>query len=895
MTKPHSMTESSTLPAPPETTFRRDYQPSPFLITDLDLIFDLHEDQAHVTARLSLERNPAAPDQALVLDGEQLELLAIRLDGVELNTDRYRLEDDQLIVEGLPQSCVLETEVRNKPQENTALSGLYRDGSMFLTQCEAEGFRRITYYLDRPDVMARFSVRLEADRSTCPILLSNGNLVDSGEAGEGRHWARWEDPFPKPSYLFALVAGDLACHEDTFTTASGREVILRVYVERENIDRTDHAMSALKKSMTWDEQVFGLEYDLDIYMIVATGRFNMGAMENKGLNVFNSIYVLARPDTATDGNYEGIEGVIAHEYFHNWTGNRVTCRDWFQLSLKEGLTVFRDQEFSADMTSAAAQRIADVQSLRARQFPEDAGPMAHAVRPESYIEMDNFYTATVYSKGAEVVRMYQTLLGRDGFRRGMDLYFERHDGHAVTCDDFRMAMADANDTNLDQLESWYLQAGTPRVDASLDWDGDNGTATLHLCQECPPTPGRERKEPFLIPVAVGLLGPDGADLPLRLEGEAPECAASTRVLRLTASEQTFNFVGLPVGEAPPVPSLLRDFSAPVELVRETPRDELAFLMANDSDSFNRWEAGQRLAQQVIEELMEQAASGAELAVDPLYLDAFRRTLVDPELDSRLKAEAMALPSEAYLAEQNTPMDPGAIHAARKYLLVFLATNLEAELKSLYQFLLPTTPYRFERNEVGLRALKNACLSYISRLPGSDSLALLEEQFAKADNMTDSIRALGSLCNRPEPARAEALASFYRRWEGDALVIDMWFSVQANSDRDDVLDSVKALLEHKDFDLENPNRVRSLVASFCVNNRAHFHAPTGAGYNFLADIVLEMNGINPQIASRLVDPLLSYKRLEPQRSALMRAALTRIASDDALSPNVFEKINKALKA
>ena len=888
------MSETSTLPAPPEVKRRKDYQPSSFLIPEVDLDFALFEDHARVTARITLVRNPAIErGQPLVLAGEQLELLAIRLDGRALEAERFSVDAEHLTISDLPESCVLETEVRIKPQENTALSGLYRDGAMFLTQCEAEGFRRITYYLDRPDVMARFSVRLEAERASCPVLLSNGNLLESGEAAGGRHWARWEDPFPKPSYLFALVAGDLACHEDTFTTASGREVILRVYVERENIDRTDHAMSALKKSMEWDELVFGLEYDLDIYMIVATGRFNMGAMENKGLNVFNSIYVLARPDTATDGNYEGIEGVIAHEYFHNWTGNRVTCRDWFQLSLKEGLTVFRDQEFSADMTSQAAERIDDVQKLRSFQFPEDAGPMAHAVRPDSYIEMDNFYTATVYSKGAEVVRMYQTILGRDGFRLGMDLYFERHDGTAVTCDDFRAAMADANDTNLDQLETWYLQAGTPRVAVELDWDAANGTATLNFKQTCPPTPGQDSKRPFLIPMAVGLLDEGGRDLPLVLAGEEHTAVAETRVLRLTDAEQSFSFVNLPSGGKPPVPSLLRGFSAPVELTRDTPREELAFLMAHDSDSFNRWEAGQKLAQQIVEELMGQATAGTELRIDPLYLAAFRSTLTDTKLDARLKALALALPSEAYLSEQYLPTDPGAIHAARKHLRDSLARELEAEFKAVYTSLLPTTPYRFEREEVGRRTLKNACLAYLSRVPGAETLGLLEEQFAKADNMTDSISALAFLCGREEASRVRAIDSFYKRWEGDALVIDMWFSVQASADREDVLTSVNELLAHGDFDIENPNRARSLVGAFCMGNPAHFHAPSGEGYAFLADRVLELNAINPQIASRLVSSLLSWRRFEPVRSALMRAELERISAADGLSPNVFEKVSKAL--
>jgi aminopeptidase N len=619
----------------------------------------------------------------------------------------------------------------------------------------------------------------------------------------------------------------------------------------------------------------------------------MGAMENKGLNIFNSVYVLARPDTATDLDYEHIESVIAHEYFHNWTGNRVTCRDWFQLSLKEGLTIFRDQEFSADMTSPATERISDVQALRGRQFAEDAGPMAHSVRPDSYIEMNNFYTATVYNKGAEVVRMYQALFGHEGFRRGMDLYFERHDGGAVTCIDFRAAMADANDADLAQFENWYMQAGTPRLYVDMDWDGDAGTATVRFRQECPPTPGQDEKQPFLIPVGLGLLDVEGNDLALMLEGEGETLKAGTRVLRVTEEQQDFTFVNLPPGPEAPVLSVLRNFSAPVEVVRDVPREELAFLMACDNDSFNRWEAGQKLARLVIEELMEQAADGADLRVDPVFLDAFRATLMDAGLEPRLKVSAMTLPSEAYLAEHMTPADPGAIHAARVYLLDTISREMEADLLATYEALKPTTPYRFEKGEVTRRFLKNACLTYLSRLPGDESLALLQGQFTDADNMTDSIAALYCLCSRDEPAREEAIGSFYSKWKGDALVIDKWFNVQAQADREGVLDDVRSLLDHPDFNVANPNRVRSLVSAFCVN-LAHFHDATGAGYAFLADRVLELNQKNPQLASRMVDPLLSWKRYESGRAALMRGSLQRIADAGELSPNVFEKITKALQ-
>ena len=886
------MTETTTTPPRSATVhYRADYRIPDFLIDTVDLRFDLHEDHALVTALARVRRNPEAEDQSapLVLVGEELELISVALDGKRLTETAYTLDEESLTLTAVSDAFTLETVVRVRPQDNTSCEGLYRSSGTFCTQCEAEGFRKITYFLDRPDVMAVYTVTIEADREGAAVLLSNGNRIDSGDAGGGRHWARFEDPFAKPSYLFALVAGDLGSVEDTFTTASGRVVRLAIYVEAENLDRCAHAMESLKRAMAWDEQMYGLECDLDEYKIVATNDFNMGAMENKGLNVFNSLFVLARPDTATDDNYEGIEGVIAHEYFHNWTGNRVTCRDWFQLSLKEGLTVFRDQEFSADMASRAVKRIADVRVLRAAQFAEDAGPMAHPVRPESYIEMNNFYTLTVYNKGAEVVRMIHTLVGAEGFRKGMDLYFERHDGQAVTCDDFRAAMADANGVDLEPFERWYLQAGTPVLEARGVHDERRRTYTLSLVQSCPSSPGQETKQPFHVPVAVGLLGADGRDLPLRLEGEAA-AAGTTRVLELREAEQTFTFVDV---DAPPVPSLLRGFSAPVRLECERPRSELAFAMAHDSDSFNRWDAGERFATEMLLEMVAARSAGAEMELDPAYLEAFAGVLADAELDPSLKALALTLPVETWLAEQMEVVDPDGIHAARDAARTSIATALHHELLAVFHACAAEGPATMDQASSGRRRLRAMALSYLVRSQIADLVPLCAEAFEEADNMTDSQSALALLCHFDRPERERALEAFYRRWETNPLVIDKWFSVQAFSDLPDALERVERLCVHSAFTLANPNRARSLLYTFCAGNQARFHDASGGGYRLLAEQVTALDALNPQVAARLVTPLLRWDRFDAERRRAMRGCLEGLGAVESLSKDVFEKVSKSL--
>jgi aminopeptidase N len=877
----------------PRTIYRRDYRPPDYWIDAVDLDFDLHEDHARVRAALEVRRDESLEGDVppLVLDGEGLELRQVALDGRPLRASEYHVGDESLVVERPPARFRLETEVSIRPQDNTLLSGLYRSGGSFCTQCEAHGFRRITYFLDRPDVMARYRTRIEAERARYPVLLSNGNRVLAEDAGEGRHGVVWEDPVPKPCYLFALVAGDLRCHAGSFTTRSGRPVRLEIWVEPKNADRCEHALQSLQKAMRWDEERFGLEYDLDVYMIVAVNDFNMGAMENKGLNVFNSKYVLALPETATDDEYEAIEGVIAHEYFHNWTGNRVTCRDWFQLTLKEGLTVFRDQEFSADTTSRPVKRIGDVVRLRTSQFPEDAGPMAHPIRPESYISMDNFYTPTVYEKGAEVVRLYQTLLGREGFRRGMDLYFERHDGQAVTCDDFRAAMADANGADLSRLERWYSQAGTPLVEASGAHDPAAGRYALTLRQSLPGAEEGDPRLPLPIPVAVGLLGPDGADLPLRLAGEPAEAAATTRLLLLDEREQRFVFTGV---AAPPVPSLLRGFSAPVRLRTERRREELAFLMAHDSDPVSRWDAGRELAESLLLGLAADAAVGRPLRLDPLFALAWGRVLEDAALDGSLKALALTLPSEKLLGQEMEPVDVDGVHAARRFAQAELARAHAAALERSWREGCAVGPYRLDRASVDARRLKNAVLRVLAAREDPEWTARIAAQYDGADNMTDRQAALQILAELPGPERERALADFHERWRDDPLVLDKWFTVQALSTAADTLDRVEALSRHPDFTLANPNRVRALVGAFASGNPVRFHSADGRGYEFLADTVMALDGRNPMVASRLVQALNDWRRYDASRQAHMRAQLDRIRSRRGLSKDVYEVVERALR-
>ncbi len=878
----------------PKAIRLQDYRPPAHLIDTVDLFFDLGEEVTTVRAQLGLRRNPACDGAAalpLTLDGQRLELVSVALNGQPLGDADYTVTPDHLTVHSVPETFTLETVVRIKPQENTALEGLYKSSGNFCTQCEAEGFRKITYFADRPDVMARYTTTITADKARYPVLLSNGNLIESGDLPDGRHRAVWEDPFPKPCYLFALVAGTLVHQEDRFRTASGRDVTLRIYVEPGNEDKVDHAMRSLIKSMRWDEEVFGLEYDLDIFNIVAVGDFNMGAMENKSLNVFNTKYILAKPETATDQDFLGIEAVVAHEYFHNWTGNRVTCRDWFQLSLKEGLTVFRDQEFSSDMNSRAVKRIADVQRLRTVQFPEDSGAMAHPVRPDSYVEINNFYTPTVYDKGSEVIRMYHTLLGPQGFRKGMDLYFQRHDGQAVTCDDFAAAMSDATGVDLTQFKRWYRQAGTPELDVTGAYDEAAKTYRLTVKQTVPPTPGQPVKEPMHIPLVMGLLGPDGADLPLRLTGEA-EPAGTSRTLHITEADQTFTFVDVP---ARPVPSLLRGFSAPVKLRADLTDGDLTFLMANDSDAFNRWEAGQTLATRLLLSLVADRQAGRELALPRSFIDAVGAVLKDADQDPAFAAQALVLPTESYLGTQMEVIDPDAIHAVREFARRRLAEALRPGWLDTHRRNAGNEPFSVDAAAIGRRALKNLCLAYLMALEDEEALGLCLGQYRGAQAMTDVMAALQFLSNSNAPERDEAIAAFYERWKGEALVVDKWFGVQATSHRPDALERVTALLAHPAFEIRNPNKVYALIGGFAGGNPVRFHDTSGAGYRFLADQVLRLDPMNPQVAARMVGPFSRLRRYDATRRALMKAELERIVATPGLSPDVFEVASKSLEA
>ena len=879
----------------PQVIYLKDYQAPEYLIDETHLTFELFEDHTLVHAQLVMRRNPArgAGLPPLELDGQQLELLRASLDDQELQPGDYRLDADSLTIQPKAERFTLDTSVKIHPESNTALEGLYKSGKMFCTQCEAEGFRKITYYLDRPDVMSTFTTTVIAEQHRYPVLLSNGNPIGSGPAEDGRHWATWEDPFMKPAYLFALVAGDLWCVEDSFTRQSGRDVTLRIYVEPENIDKCDHAMVSLKKSMRWDEEVYGREYDLDIFMIVAVNDFNMGAMENKGLNIFNSSCVLARAETATDAAHQRVEGVVAHEYFHNWSGNRVTCRDWFQLSLKEGFTVFRDAEFSADMNSRTVKRIEDVAYLRTHQFAEDAGPMAHPVRPDSFIEISNFYTLTVYEKGAEVVRMVRTLLGTEGFRKGSDLYFERHDGQAVTTDDFIKAMEDANGVDFTQFKRWYSQAGTPRLEVSEAYDAAAQTYSLTFRQSCPQTPDKAEKLPFVIPVELGLLDAAGNDLPLQLAGE-DAAQGTSRVLSVTEAEQTFTFQGI---QAKPLPSLLRGFSAPVKLSFPYDRDQLMFLMQHDSDGFNRWEAGQQLSVQVLQELIGQHQRGEALKLDQRLITALGTVLGNESLDPAMVAEMLSLPGEAYLTEISQVADVDAIHAAREFARQQIAEHLFDALWARYQAnreVSRSTAYVASAEHFARRSLQNIALSYLMQSGKQQVLDATLEQFEHCDNMTERLTALAVLVNSPfEAERAKARAAFAEHFKDNPLVMDQWFSVQAASTLPGGLARVKALMQHPAFTLKNPNKVRALIGAFAGQNLVNFHAADGSGYRFLADLVIELNALNPQIASRQLAPLTRWRKYDDARQALMKGELERILASGELSSDVYEVVSKSL--
>ena len=895
--------------AAPQAINLRDYAPPPFLISRVVLDVDIRPGAATVRSTLTVARNPAAHARAdaLVLDGVGLELISIALDGRALGSDAYALGEGHLTIRAVPDAFTLETVARFDPWQNTRLEGLYATASGLVTQCEAEGFRHITWFLDRPDVMARYAVTLCAERARFPHLLANGNLVDRGEgepagwfasavtpaqagAQSPRHWACWEDPYAKPCYLFAMVAADLDLLEDHFTTSSGKRALLQIYVERGKLDQAGFAMHALKNCMRWDEERFGLELDLERFMIVAVPDFNAGAMENKGLNIFNTKYILARADTATDHDYFGVDKVIAHEYFHNWTGNRVTCRDWFQLSLKEGLTVYRDQEYSADEHSRPVVRIQEVRDLRERQFPEDAGPMAHPVRPESYVEVNNFYTATVYDKGAEVVRLYATLLGRDGFRRGMDLYFRRHDGQAVTCDDFRAAMADANGADLDQFGRWYSQSGTPLVECRGTYDATERTYTLEVAQSCPSTPGQGEKRPFVIPLAVGLVDPQGRDVPLRIEAGTAGQGATTAVLKVTEPRQRFVFTDV---AAEPVPSLLRGFSAPVVVRFDYSDAQLLHLMAHDSDAFNRWEAAQALATRVLLAGVERLRAGRGMAVPVDYLEAISRTLADGARDPAFAAETLQLPSEGYLAECMEVADPDAIHRARMHLMREAATRYRTRFEAAFRHFTVPGPYSPDAAASGRRALRNAALGYVSVIDDATARALAFLEFRRAENMTDAMAALGCLACSAGPERERALALFHDKWKDEALVMDKWFRVQATSCLPGTVERVKALAAHPLFDLRNPNRARALLHAFAQDNPLHFHAADGSGYRWVAEQVVALDRLNPQVASRLARAFDRWKKYDAGRQAHARAALESIRAAEGLSGNVGEVVGRAL--
>ncbi|MBL8487659.1 MAG: aminopeptidase N [Rhodocyclaceae bacterium] len=859
------------------TIHLQDYTPPPYLVDTVELDVDVRPGATIVTAVAACRRAPGTPPGApLVLDGEDLETLEVALDDRALAAEDYAITAGRMTLRGLPERFRLRTVVRIDPDGNTRLSGFYRSKDGYFTQCEAEGFRRITWFQDRPDVMATYAVTLHADRKALPVLLANGNPAGAGKEANGRHWARWEDPFRKPSYLFAMVAGKLDGLHDRYATASGREVRLAIHVEPGKLDQCVHAMEALKKSMRWDEERFGLECDLDHYNIVAVGDFNMGAMENKGLNVFNTKYVLARADVATDTDFENIDRVVAHEYFHNWTGNRVTCRDWFQLSLKEGLTVFRDQEFGADLHDARIARIREVRGLRAAQFPEDAGPMAHPVRPGSYVEINNFYTATVYQKGAEVVRMIQTLIGREAFRRGMDEYFRRHDGQAVTCEDFVAAMSAASGFDFGQFMRWYRQPGTPRVEATGHYDAAARRYTLELAQS---NPKATDGDPYCIPVRAALLDAAGAELP-----------GTARTLLLTETTRCFHFEDVP---AAPVPSLLRDFSAPVNLDFPYSDGELTLLLAHDADPFNAWEAGQRLATRLVLAGAADLAAGRAPRWPAGFAEAAGRLLDrQAEVGPAFVAEALTLPPEATLAEMMDVVDPEALHAARNGLRLHLARELEGPLRAVHAALAPAGPYAPAPAAAGRRALRNLCLAYLLELEKPDDRQLAFHQYRHADNMTDQFAALAALAQFHCTEREDALGDFYRRWHQEALVVDKWLAVQAGSRLTDTLATVRKLSRHQAFDLGNPNKVYALLRTFGAN-LPRFHAADGEGYAFLAEQIRELDGRNPQVAARLARCFDRWRRFDAGRQAHARRALEGLRDHPGLSRDVGEIVERAL--
>jgi len=866
----------------PRAVHLADYQAPEFRVTKLHLDFSLEPEATRVTARLEIVR--LSGTGPLILAGENQKLLSVALDGRTLSAGQYLLDEKTLTIPNAPAKLTLEISSQIDPAANTELEGLFLSNGMFCTQCEPEGFRRITYFLDRPDNLSVFTVRIEAAKEQYPVLLSNGNRVASGDLSNGRHYAVWHDPFPKPSYLFALVAGDLGSIHDSFTTMSGRAVALDIYVEHGNEPRARYAMDALKRAFAWDERAYGREYDLDIFMIVAVSAFNMGAMENKGLNIFNDKVLLATPETATDDDYARIESVVAHEYFHNWTGNRVTCRDWFQLSLKEGLTVFRDQSFSGDERSHGVQRIQDVRALRARQFVEDAGPLAHPVQPQSYIEINNFYTATVYEKGAEVIGMLKTLVGEDGYRKATDLYFARHDGHAATVEDWVRCFEDANGRDLAQFRLWYRQAGTPLVEARGAYDAKARTYTLELTQSLAPTPGQPDKKPMHIPVRIGLTAESGAALPLTLEGEN-RAGPDSRVLELTQSLQRFVFVD--VAEEPLL-SLGRDFSAPAVFRTPLGRHQRAILMGKDGDAFNRWEAGQTLAAEIMLEVAGKARNDANAD----YIAAIGDVLAQAEQDPAFAAQMLMPPTESELAAKRTPVDPIAIHTARIALVRAIALAHRDRLAKLYEHMRDAGDFSPDARSAGRRALRNACLRYLTAADDEAAAGLADAHYRTASNMTDMIAGLAALTRMESPLRDRAFTHFHDRYRGDLLVLDKWMGLQAGSPLPETVEAVRGLMKHPVFDLKNPNRVRALIGAFSANH-LRFHNADGSGYRLVGDVIRSLDPLNPQVAARLAGAFESWRRYDPGRQTQMRAELSAIRDLPGLSPNLLEVAGKML--
>ncbi len=862
----------------PQAKYRKDYQAPSHTITDIDLTFDLYDNDTIVTALSKVVQK--GESTTLELDGEGLELRSVKVNGEDWA--HHEVKEASLVLSDLPAEFELEIITKIDPEANTALEGLYKSGGAFCTQCEAEGFRRITYYLDRPDVLAKYTTKVIADKATYPYLLSNGNRIAQGEAENGRHWVQWQDPHPKPAYLFALVAGDFDVLRDKYTTMSGRNVDLEIFVDKGNLDRAGHAMTSLINSMKWDEERFGLEYDLDIYMIVAVDFFNMGAMENKGLNIFNSKFVLANDQTATDRDYLGIEAVIGHEYFHNWTGNRVTCRDWFQLSLKEGLTVFRDQEFSSDLGSRAVNRIDNVRIIRGPQFAEDTSPMSHPIRPDKVIEMNNFYTLTVYEKGSEVIRMYHTLLGEEGFQKGMKLYFERHDGTAATCEDFVSAMEDATGVDLKQFRLWYSQSGTPTLRVNSEYNAEAKTYALTVEQFTEATQDQAEKQALHIPFDIELYDSKGQVIPLIINGESVH-----NVLDIKQDKQTFVFEN--VAEQP-VPSLLREFSAPVKLEYDYSDAELIFLMKHATNDFARWDASQMLLAKYIRQNVTNVQTGSEVQLSEDLIDAFRGVLLDENLEPAFIAQVFSLPSINEITGWYKQIDVDAVDTVLNSITVSLSAALEDELSATYHTL-KQAEYTIDHAAIGKRALRNQCLQFLAHTDKGNTL--VKAQYEAANNMTDTIAAMSAANSAQLECREELMADYSDKWKHDGLVMDKWFAMQGSNPAEDALEKVKATMNHEAFSLKNPNRTRSLIGSFLAANPVRFHDKSGSGYQFAGEILRQLNDSNPQVASRMIDPLLKFRKYDEARQAMIRAELEKLKAMDNLAKDLFEKVTKAL--